>query len=63
MSNLNKDGLVPGQEVDFATLMRINNKRNKAAKNGTKTDTKSAIRRTKKPSVSDVSEAKETKEA
>lgn len=63
MSELNKDGLVPGQEVDFITLMRINNKRNKAAKNGAKANTKSDIRRTKKPSVSDVFEAKETKEA
>lgn len=33
---LNKDGLVAGQEVDFATLMKIKNKHSKeAAKNGT----------------------------
>lgn len=32
---LNKDGLVAGQEVDFTTLMRIKNKHAKeAAKNG-----------------------------
>lgn len=32
---LNKDGLVAGQEVDFATLMKIKNKHSKeAAKNG-----------------------------
>jgi len=27
MTDLNKDGLIPGQEVDFATLQRIQNSR------------------------------------
>lgn len=27
MAELNKDGLVPGQEVDFTTLMRVNRQR------------------------------------
>lgn len=53
---LNNDGLIPGQEVDFATLMRINNKRNEAAKNGNNTK-QPKVRRTAKPTVSDAQEA------
>lgn len=59
---LNNDGLIPGQEVDFATLMRINNKRNEAAKNGNKTK-QPKVRRSAKPTVSDVQEAGGQKEA
>lgn len=63
MSNLNKDGLEIGQPVSFADIQRINSKRKEAAKNGTKTESKPVVRKTTKPSVSNVSKAKETKEA
>lgn len=59
---LNKDGLIPGQEVDFTTLMRIKSKRNEAAKNVNNTK-QPKVRRSAKPTVSDVQEAAGQKEA
>ena len=62
-TKLNNDGLVPGQEVDFATLMKINNKhKSEAAKNGNITK-QPKVRGRKQPSVSDAQEAAGSKEA
>lgn len=66
MAELNKDGLVPGQEVDFSTLMKITREHSKAVKDAqpeSKPDKKPTASRSKKPSVPDVPEAKEQKEA
>tara|TARA_R110000824_G_scaffold392926_1_gene591618 strand:+ start:335 stop:532 length:198 start_codon:yes stop_codon:yes gene_type:complete len=63
MSELNKDGLIPGQEVDFATLTRINNKhKSEAAKNVNHTK-QPKVRGHKKPSLSDAQEAAGSKGA
>ena len=57
MSELNKDGLIPGQAVDFSTLMKLNNKhKSEAAKNESNTK-QPKVRGSKKPSVSNVQEA------
>jgi hypothetical protein len=63
MAELNKDGLVVGQEVDFTTIMRVNRERAKGAKNEPEQKPEPATSRPKKPSVSGVSKAKEKKEA
>jgi len=64
MSELNKDGLVPGQAVDFTTLMQTIRKKKEAVKDESSTEKpKPAASRPKKPSVSNVSKTKEQKEA
>lgn len=64
MSELNKDGLVPGQAVDFTTLMQTIRKKKGAEKNEPSAEKpKPAASRPKKPSVPNVLEAKESKEA
>lgn len=62
MSELNKDGLVPGQEVDFETIARVNNNRKEAAKNEA-INNNNKVRGRKKPSVSDAQKTAEQKEA
>ena len=62
MSELNKDGLIPGQEVDFETIARVNNNRKKAAKNEASNNS-NKVRGHKKPNVSDAQKAAEQKEA
>jgi hypothetical protein len=62
MSELNKDGLVPGQEVDFETIARVNHKRKEAAKNE-RSKEKPELRKRGKPTVPDVEKAAEKKEA
>lgn len=44
---LNKDGLEPGQEVDFATLQRIKRTHKAGGDNGDSTDTKGKGRKGK----------------
>ena len=65
MSELNKDGLVPGQAVDFTTLMQtIRKKTIEAVKDEPSTDKpEPAASRPKKPSVPNVPKAKKQKEA
>ena len=63
MSELNKDGLAPGQEVDFATLMRINNKHKTEAAKNVNITKQPKVRGYKKPSVSDAQEAAGSEEA
>ena len=62
MSELNKDGLIPGQEVDFETIARVNHKRKEAVKNETN-NIQPKIRKRGKPTVSDVEETAEQKKA
>jgi hypothetical protein len=62
MSELNKDGLVPGQEVDFETIARVNHKRKEAVKNESNTN-QPKVRKRGKPTVSNVEETAEQKEA
>lgn len=64
MSELNKDGLVPGQAVDFTTLMQtISKKKEAVADEPTTEKPKPAASRPKKSNVSNVLETKEPKEA
>lgn len=63
MAELNKDGLVVGQEVDFTTIMRINRERAQGVKNEAEPKPEPTASRPKKSSVSNVSKAKEKKEA
>ena len=58
---LNKDGLPIGVPVSFEVLQRTLKKHKEAEKNGN--DSKTRVRKTRKPSVSSVSETEETKEA
>jgi hypothetical protein len=66
MSELNEDGLVPGQEVDFATLNRINKQRStklnkiEAVKNES-TAKQPELRKSRKPSISNVEKAAKQK--
>jgi hypothetical protein len=68
MSELNKDGLIPGQEVDFETLNRINKSRinkpviEEAVKNE-HTNNKHELRKRGKHSLSGVAKAAKKKEA
>ena len=62
MSELNEDGLIPGQEVDFETIARVNHKRKEAVKNETN-NIQPKIRKRGKSTVSNVEEATEQKEA
>ena len=63
MSELNKDGLISGQAVDFSTLMKLNNKhKSEAAKNVNNTK-QPKVRGRKQPSVSDAQETAGSKEA
>lgn len=62
MSELNKDGLIPGQEVDFETIARVNHNRKEAVKNESNTN-QPKIRKRGKPTVSGVEKATEQKEA
>mgnify|MGYP003386036845 CR=1 FL=1 len=62
MSELNKDGLIPGQEVDFETIARVNHKRKEAVKNETN-NIQPKIRKRGKPTVSAVEETAEQKKA
>lgn len=64
MAELNKDGLIVGQEVDFTTIMRINRERKQeGVKNEAEPKPEPTASRPKKSSVSNVSKAKEKKEA
>lgn len=65
MSELNKDGLVAGQAVDFTTLMQtIRKKTIEAVKDEPSTDKpKPTASRPEKPSVPNVPKAKKQKEA
>lgn len=62
MSKLNKDGLVPGQEVDFKTIARVNHERKEAVKNE-RSKEKPELRKRGKSTVSNVEKATEKKEA
>lgn len=59
---LNKDGLVPGQEVDFETIARVNHQRKEAVKNETN-NIQPKVRKRGKSTVSNVEETTEQKEA
>jgi hypothetical protein len=64
MTELNKDGLEAGKEVDFSTLMRINKLHEKGGKDEqAKPTAKPATGRPSKPSVPNVPKAKEQKKA
>ena len=63
MSELNKDGLIPGQEVDFATLTRINNKHKTEAAKNVNITKQPKVRGRKQPNVSDAQEAAGQEEA
>lgn len=61
MTELNKDGLAIGKPVSFEDMMRVQREHYKAGQiNAGK---KRSVRRSKKPSVSDVPKTEETKEA
>lgn len=65
MAELNKDGLVAGQEVDFATLMKLSREHAKGVKHEQPAQPKPEpeASRPEKPSVSSASKAKEKKKA
>lgn len=50
---LNEDGLVPGQSVDFETIMRLSRKPKKEAKDERSEESKPAAKRGRKPVAQD----------